>query len=221
MSYQQILYREDEAVARIALNQPDKLNALSLAMLAELRDAVGRVADPDSGVRCLLLTGAGRGFCSGADLTDPELPKTAQGRFDAGALLHNHYHPLIKALAALEMPVVVAVNGAAVGAGMSFALAGDIVLAARSAYFAQAFVNIGLVPDAGATFLMPRLVGRARTLAAMMLGEKIPAETAQTWGLIHQAVDDDALDAAASALARRLAAGPTQALAGIRRLIQA
>jgi 2-(1,2-epoxy-1,2-dihydrophenyl)acetyl-CoA isomerase len=198
-------------VARITLNRPASLNALNAAMLDEIRQAVGGL--PSSGARALLITGEGRAFSSGADLAaSGTLPD------DVGAALEAHFNPLIEALFALPIPIVAAVNGAAAGAGCSLALSADIVIAARSAYFLQAFVNIGLIPDAGATWLLPRLVGRARALEMMMLGERISAEQALEWGMIARVVEDAALAAEASALAERLARGPTVAHGLIRRL---
>src|SRR5215210_1714270 len=192
------------AVATITIARPDRLNALSGAMVDELRLAVSEIAD--SGARCLLLTGEGRGFSSGADLaTGGGLPD------DVGASLEKHFNPLVAALFALPIPVVAAVNGPCAGAGCSLALAADIVIAARSAYFLQAFVNIGLIPDAGATWLLPRLAGRARAMEMMMLGERVPAEQALEWGLISRVVEDEALESEAAALAARLAQGPTVA----------
>jgi 2-(1,2-epoxy-1,2-dihydrophenyl)acetyl-CoA isomerase len=199
------------AVATITIARPDRLNALSGQTVDELRAAVegsGR-----SGARCLLLTGEGRGFSSGADLTaGGGLPD------DVGASLEKHFNPLLEALFALPIPVVAAVNGPCAGAGCSLALAADIVLAGRSAYFLQAFVNIGLIPDAGATWLLPRLAGRARAMEMMMLGERVPADKALEWGLISRVVEDEALESEAVALATRLAQGPTVALGLIRKL---
>ena len=212
MAYQHIrLEQSPAAVATLTIARPDRLNALSSRTVDELRDAVGQVAG--SGARCLLLTGEGRGFSSGADLAgDGGLPE------DAGAALEKHFNPLVEAIFALPVPVVAAVNGPAAGAGCSLALAADIVVAARSAYFLQAFVNIGLIPDAGATWLLPRLAGRARAMEMMMLGERVPAQQALEWGLISRVVDDEALETEAVALATRLAQGPTVALGLIRRL---
>jgi 2-(1,2-epoxy-1,2-dihydrophenyl)acetyl-CoA isomerase len=199
------------AVATVTLNRPDSLNALSAAMLEELRAAVDSLAS--AGARCLLLAGEGRGFSSGADLASGGgLPD------DVGAALEAHYNPLIEALFALPLPVVAAVQGPCAGAGCSLALAADIVIASRSAYFLQAFVNIGLIPDAGATWLLPRLAGRARALEMMMLGERIPAEQALAWGMIARVVEEEELAAEAAALATRLAQGPTVAYGLIRRL---
>lgn len=206
------LEQSPAAVATLTMNRPDSLNALSAAMVDELRSAVESLAG--SGARCLLLTGEGRGFSSGADLAGG-----AGGTpDDAGRALEEHFNPLVEALFALPIPVVAAVNGPAAGAGASLALCADVVIAARSAYFLQAFVNIGLIPDAGATWLLPRLVGRARALEMMMLGERIAAERAHQWGLIARIVDDEFLIAEAVALATRLAQGPTVALGLIRRL---
>lgn len=201
----------DGKVATLTLNRPDSLNALSGALLDEMQAAVESL--PGSGARALLLTGAGRGFSSGADLAaGGGLPD------DVGAALEAHYNPLVQALFALPMPVVAAVNGPAAGAGCSLALAADIVLAGRSAYFLQAFINIGLIPDAGATWLLPRLAGRARALEMMMLGERISADKAAEWGLISRVVEDDELESEALALATRLAQGPTIAYGLVRRL---
>jgi 2-(1,2-epoxy-1,2-dihydrophenyl)acetyl-CoA isomerase len=212
MAYEHIrLEQSPAAVATITLARPDRLNALSAQTLEELRAAVEESGR--SGARCLLLTGEGRGFSSGADLgSGGGLPA------DAGEALEKYYNPLIEAIFALPIPVVAAVNGPAAGAGCSLALAADIVIAARSAYFLQAFVNIGLIPDAGATWLLPRLAGRARAMEMMMLGERVPAEQALEWGLISRVVEDEALESEAVALATRLAQGPTVALGLIRKL---
>jgi 2-(1,2-epoxy-1,2-dihydrophenyl)acetyl-CoA isomerase len=199
------------AVATVTIARPDRLNALSGQTVDELRAAVEEAGS--SGARCLLLTGEGRGFSSGADLAGGGgLPE------DVGASLEKHFNPLVEALFALPIPVVAAVNGPCAGAGCSLALAADIVIAARSAYFLQAFVNIGLIPDAGATWLLPRLAGRARAMEMMMLGERISAEKALEWGLISRVVEDEALESEAVALATRLAQGPTAALGLIRKL---
>ena len=212
MTFQHIrLEQSPAAVATIALNRPDSLNALNAAMLDELRAAVESLAG--SGARCLLLAGEGRGFSSGADLASGGgLPD------DVGAALEAHFNPLIEAVSALPIPVVAAVNGPCAGAGCSLALAADIVIAGRSAYFLQAFINIGLIPDAGATWLLPRLAGRARAMEMMMLGERIPAEQAAAWGLIARVVDDEALASEAVSIATRLAQGPTIAYGLLRQL---
>lgn len=212
MDFQHItLTTSPAAVATLTLNRPDSLNALTSTMLDEMRAAIdGLVA---SGARALLLTGAGRGFSSGADLASGGgLPD------DVGAALEAHFNPLVEALFRLPVPVVAAVNGPCAGAGCSLALAADIVIAGRSAYFLQAFINIGLIPDAGATWLLPRLAGRARAMEMMMLGERIPAEKAADWGLISRVVEDADLESEAAALAARLAQGPTMAYGLLRRL---
>lgn len=198
-------------VATLTIARPDKLNALSGQTVDELTAAVGEARA--SGARCLLLTGEGRGFSSGADLASGGgLPA------DAGEALEKHFNPLVEALFDLPFPVVAAVNGPCAGAGCSLALAADIVIAARSAYFLQAFVNIGLIPDAGATWLLPRLAGRARAMEMMLLGDRIPAEQAAEWGLISRVVEDEHLMSEAVLLATNLAQGPTVALGLIRRL---
>jgi len=212
MGYEHIRVEQSPAaVATITLARPQTLNALTGAMVDELRAAVEEAGG--SGARCLLITGEGRGFSSGADLASGGgLPD------DAGAALEKHFNPLIEALFALPIPVVAAVNGPAAGAGCSLALAADLVVAARSAYFLQAFVNVGLIPDAGATWLLPRLVGRTRAMEMMMLGDRIGAEQARAWGLISRVVDDEHLASESVALATRLAQGPTVALGLVRKL---
>lgn len=212
MNYEHIRVAQGpEAVTTVTIARPDRLNALSGQTVDELRAAVEEAGR--SGARCLLLTGEGRGFSSGADLASGGgLPD------DVGASLEKHFNPLLEALFELPIPVVAAVNGPCAGAGCSLALAADIVVAARSAYFLQAFVNIGLIPDAGATWLLPRLAGRARAMEMMMLGERVSAEQALQWGLISRVVEDAMLEAEAAALATRLAQGPTAALGLVRRL---
>jgi 2-(1,2-epoxy-1,2-dihydrophenyl)acetyl-CoA isomerase len=212
MAYEHVrLEFSPASVATLTITRPDRLNALSAQTVDELRAAVEETARSEA--RCLLLTGEGRGFSSGADLVSAGgLPE------DAGLALEKHFNPLVEALFALPIPVVAAVNGPAAGAGCSLALAADIVIAARSAYFLQAFVNIGLIPDAGATWLLPRLAGRARAVEMMMLGERIPAERAAEWGMISRVVDDEHLASEAVQLATSLARGPTVALGLIRQL---
>ena len=201
-------------VAVLTLNRPHRLNAAPPAMFDEIQVALRSL--PSTGARALLITGEGRAFCSGADLqgrADPGVQPPTQPRGTAThRSLTESYGPTMLALSKLALPVVCAVNGVAAGIGCSLALAGDFTLAARSAYFLQAFVNIGLVPDGGSTWMLARLVGKARAAEMMMLGERIPAEQAQAWGLIHRAVDDAELMPQAMALAERLANGPTVAL---------
>ncbi|AGH49919.1 enoyl-CoA hydratase PaaG [Sphingomonas sp. MM-1] len=213
MTYATIRYDLADKVATITLDRPDRLNAISLKLFEEVSDALDKALA--EGARAILLTGEGRAFCSGADLQDAGgLPE------DPGELLDSHYNPLAEKFASLPIPVVTAVNGLAAGAGCSVALWGDYVLAARSAYFLLAFVNIGLVPDAGATWLVARAVGRARALEMMLLGERVPAEKAEAWGLINRAVDDEALLGEARAVATRLAKGPTKAISLIRNSVR-
>jgi 2-(1,2-epoxy-1,2-dihydrophenyl)acetyl-CoA isomerase len=215
MPHRQIDLTVRDGVAVLTLDRPAVLNALTVAMAAELHDAVAVIAaDPD--IRAVLLTGAGRAFCSGADLAGD----AGAGAVDVGESLERYFNPLLETLFAMPKPLVVAVNGPAAGAGFSLALAGDIILAARSAYFVQAFVKVGLVPDLGATWLLPRQIGRGRALALMMLGERLSAETALDWGLLYGIEEDAVLHDAAWALATRLAAGPTQAYAMLRRAVR-
>ncbi len=202
-------------VATLTLAHPEVLNAISPEMLGGLLDALDAVEDPAHEVRCLLMTGEGRGFSAGANLAGGG--PSARGR-DPGSLLETHYHPVFRRLRDLRMPLVSAVNGVAAGVGMSLALMGDMVLAARSAYFLQAFRRIGLVPDGGATWLLPRLIGTARAKELSLLGERLPAEQALDWGLINRVYPDEDLIREARTLAAELAAGPTRSLAGIRRL---
>lgn len=209
-----VLYESTQAIATITLNRPDVLNALDDALIRALRDAVERAAGDDA-VRAVLLTGAGRGFSSGADLASvPPSPS-----LDLGQLLRERYHPVILAMRSMPKPVVCAVNGPAAGAGMSIALAGDIVLAARSAYFVQAFSKIGLVPDAGSTWFLPRYVGDVRARAMALLAERIDAPTAERFGLVWQVLDDEQLMPEARQLAARLAAQPTRACALIKQAL--
>lgn len=208
-TYQDILVEENNGVVTLTLNRPDALNALRTQTLQEIVAALNDVQDSGS-ARVLVLTGKGRAFSSGADLA------AGDGNGDLGYKVEHFYNPILETLMALPVPVLSVVNGPAVGAGCALALAGDIVLAGSSAYFLQAFINIGLVPDAGSTWLLPRLMGRARAQAMMMLGERISAQQAEAWGMIYQVLDDDALAGRSTELAQRLAAGPTRAYALIR-----
>ncbi len=221
MTYTTLDLTVEENLATVTLNCPEKLNALSREMLGELSNVLDRLAGGDEKARCLLITGAGRAFCSGADLSANPAAFSDDGDVGDAVLrsLKEAFHPVFGKLAALPMPYVSAVNGPAAGAGMSLAIAADIVIAARSAYFLQAFINIGLVPDSGSTWMLPRIVGKARASAMMMLGEKITAKTAEDWGLIYRCVEDDALMDEARAIAGKLAAGPTVALSCVRQAL--
>jgi 2-(1,2-epoxy-1,2-dihydrophenyl)acetyl-CoA isomerase len=212
MKYEHITFAVEQGVATLTLNRPTSLNSLTVPMASEMIHAVDRLRDEQL-ARVLLVTGAGRAFSSGADLS-------ALGMGDVGSILESHFNPFLERLFALDVPVLTAVNGPAAGAGCSLALAGDIVIAARSAYFLQAFVNVGLIPDVGSTWLLPRLVGRARAQAMMMLGERIGAEKAEQWGMIYKVVDDAALGDEVRSIATKLANGPTRSYAMIRQAIR-
>jgi 2-(1,2-epoxy-1,2-dihydrophenyl)acetyl-CoA isomerase len=211
MGYENILFTQDGGVARLTFNRPDRLNSFNDAMHAEVRDALGRVrADPAA--RVLLITGAGRGFCAGQDLSDRAVA-AGNAPVDLGASIERNYKPLVLTLRSLPLPVVCAVNGVAAGAGANIALACDLVIAARSASFIEAFAKLGLVPDTGGTYFLPRLVGTARAMGMALLGEKIPAEQAAAWGLIWQCVDDADLAATVERVVAAFAAAPTRGLA--------
>jgi len=218
MSFQNIRYEETGAVARVTLNRPDKLNSFNAAMHLELREALARAARPE--IRVVVITGAGKGFCAGQDLGDRVMASGAEPA-DLGQAIDTYYTPLVRAIRALDKPVIAAVNGVAAGAGCNVALACDLVVAARSASFIQAFCRLGLVPDAGGTWLLPRLVGPARAAGLAMLGDKLGAEQAAAWGLIWKCVDDDAFAAEIDALTTHLAAAPTQGLALTKQALQA
>lgn len=210
MEAQDLLVERRGDVLVFTLNRPERLNAAPPGLFDAIRAALADLGD----ARAVLLTGAGRAFCSGADLGGA-LP----GPDAVHAALAEHYNPALLALAELPVPVVSAVRGAAAGIGCSLALAADFCVASETAYFLQAFVNIGLVPDGGASWMLPRLIGRARALEMMLLGERVAAAQACDWGMIHRVVADDSLDAEALALAERLAAGPTVALGLMRRAV--
>ena len=212
MAYEHILSERRGDVAVLTLNRPERLNAAPPALFDELRAALSRL----DGARAVLITGAGRAFCSGADVAGGSLTADdpAQATYVA---LTEHYNPALQAIADLAVPVVSAVRGPAAGIGCSLALAADFCVVGESGYFLQAFVNIGLVPDGGASWMLPRLIGRARAAEMMLLGERVDAGKALDWGLVHKVVADEALDAEAFALAERLAAGPTTALGLMRR----
>lgn len=211
--YETILTEKKGDVLVVTLNRPERLNAASIQLADDLTAAL---YDLD-GARCVLLTGAGRAFCSGADLQARGTSSPVGG--GSHHALMNHYNPLMSQILRLPVPVVTAVNGPAAGVGCSMGLAGDFVLAGKSAYFLQAFVNIGLVPDGGSTWLLTKTIGKARATQMMMLGERVSADQAESWGLIYKAVDDAALMDEALALATRLAAAPTVALSTMRRNI--
>jgi 2-(1,2-epoxy-1,2-dihydrophenyl)acetyl-CoA isomerase len=205
------------AVRTLTLNRPAALNSFTGAMHRELLAALDTAAE-DPAIRALVITGAGRGFCAGQDLADPEMT----GReIDVGAVIEKHYRPLALRVRSMPMPVIAAVNGVAAGAGANFAFCCDFVVATRSASFIQAFSKIGLVPDCGGTWLLPRLVGRARALGLAMTGDKLPAEDAERMGLIWKCVDDAAFAEAVQAMATKLAAMPSRALVETRRVIDA
>jgi 2-(1,2-epoxy-1,2-dihydrophenyl)acetyl-CoA isomerase len=219
MSYEQIRFETSGGIARITLNRPDRLNSFTTKMHGELREALAQVS-ADRDARVVLLTGEGRGFCAGQDLSDRAVAPGDEP-VDLGASIAENYRPLVLALRNLALPVVCAVNGVAAGAGANIALACDIVIAARSASFIQAFCRIGLVPDSGGTFFLPRLVGMARAMGLALLGEKLSAEQAAAWGLIWKCVDDTELAPTTDALLAQLAQAPTGGLAAIKRALYA
>ena len=211
MTYQNILFTIEQGIATLTLNRPDKLNSFTQAMHEEVRDAIAAV-NADKSVRVFVLTGAGRGFCAGQDLSDRAVEPGSQG-VDLGESVEKNYAPLVLALKALPMPVICAVNGVAAGAGANLALACDIVIAGRSASFVEVFCKLGLIPDTGGTFFLPRLIGSARAMGLAMLGEKLSAEKAEDWGLIWKCVDDAELAAEARKLAVHFSTAPTKGLA--------
>src|ERR687884_1350093 len=203
MAYETIDFKADGPIARITLNRPDRLNSFTVEMHEEVADALGGL----EGARVLVLTGAGRGFCAGQDLNDRAV---APGEaVDLGVTVETCWNPLIRTLTSLPQPVIARINGVAAGAGANIALACDIVVAAKAAKFIQSFSAIGLIPDSGGTWVLPRLAGQARALGLALTGEPLEADKAAEWGLIWKAVDDDGLDAEVDALAERFAAAPT------------
>ncbi|MCQ4348836.1 2-(1,2-epoxy-1,2-dihydrophenyl)acetyl-CoA isomerase PaaG [Pseudomonas stutzeri] len=219
MSFEHILFTIEQGVATLTLNRPAQLNSFNAQMHKEVREALKQLRQSPE-ARCLLITGNGRGFCAGQDLSDRNVAPGA-AMPDLGESIENNYNPLIRTLRDLPMPVICAVNGVAAGAGANIALACDITLAARSASFIQAFCKIGLVPDSGGTWTLPRAVGMARAKALALLGDKLSAEQAEQWGMIWRCVDDEALQDEALKLARHLAAQPTYGLALIKRALNA
>ena len=219
MSYNTIQFQVEQGVATLTLNRPESLNSFTSEMHGEIREVMKQVKQ-DKSIRCLLLTGAGRGFCAGQDLNDRAVAP-GEAMPDLSLSIKQNYNPLVRSLMTLDKPVVCAVNGVAAGAGANLALACDIVLAARSASFIQGFSKIGLIPDSGGTWTLPRLAGRARAMGMAMLSGKLSAEQAADWGLIWQVVDDDNLMPEATALATHLASQPTKGLALTKRAINA
>jgi len=209
MPYQTILFELKDSIARLTLNRPDKLNSFNETMHLEVRDALSHLEK--YGARALLISGAGRGFCAGQDLGD----RGASGghQIDLGDTIEKYYAPMVRTLRALPLPVVAAVNGVAAGAGVSLALACDLVIAAKSASFIQSFAKLGLIPDTGGTFFLPRLVGTARALGLALLGERLSAEQAAAWGLIWRCVEDAAFAVSVEELVNTLVAAPTKGLA--------
>ncbi len=214
-----ILVSRDGDAVTITLNRPDKLNSFTAAMLDDFRTALEAAAGDES-VRCVVVTGAGRGFCAGQDLGDRAVAPGEAG-VDLGESLENRYNPVIRLVRGMAKPVVVGVNGVAAGAGANLALAGDIVIAARSARFIQSFARIGLIPDSGGTHILPRLVGHARARGLALLGDPLGAGQALEWGLIWDVVDDGALAGTVADLAARLAAGPTAGFAAVKQALDA
>ena len=213
--YETIRFELHDRIARITLNRPDRLNSFTSQMHEELRDALANLDD----ARVVVLTGAGRGFCAGQDLNDRAV--TAEGQpADLGMTVETSWNPLIRTLTTMPQPVIARVNGVAAGAGANVALACDIVVAARSARFIQSFSAIGLIPDSGGTWVLPRLIGQARALALALTGEPLSAEKAEEWGMIWKCVDDEALDSEVDAIAHKLASLPPLGLASIKTMMR-
>jgi 2-(1,2-epoxy-1,2-dihydrophenyl)acetyl-CoA isomerase len=227
MSYQTILFEVADGIARLTLNRPDRLNSFNTVMHAEVRAALASLRDGAGGgsagsgstARVLVLSGAGRGFCAGQDLGDRAVSPGGTAAVDLGESIEKNYKPLVMTLRNLPLPVIGAVNGVAAGAGANIALACDLVVATRSASFIQAFSKLGLVPDSGGTWFLPRLVGTARAMGLAFLGDKLSAEQAAQWGLIWRCVEDAEFSGVVDALARQLAAAPTQGLARTKQAI--
>jgi 2-(1,2-epoxy-1,2-dihydrophenyl)acetyl-CoA isomerase len=211
MIHQTVLFKIADGIVRLTLNRPERLNSFNTQMHEEVRDALSQI-EQDQNVRVMVLSGAGRGFCAGQDLSDVDVTAD-DGSVDLGASIEKYYAPLVLRLRSLKMPVVCAVNGVAAGAGANLALACDIVIAKRSASFIQSFCKLGLVPDTGGTYSLPRLVGTARAMGLALLGDKLSAEQAADWGMIWQCVDDADFDSVIDKTARQLAEAPTQGLA--------
>ncbi len=212
MNYETITFKAKDGIATLMLNRPDKMNALNTRMRGEITDALGSIGDD---VRCVVMTGAGAAFCSGQDLSD------ASAAIDIEATLRGEYEPMLNAVITCRAPVIAAVNGVAAGAGANLALAADVVIALDSAYFSQAFTKIGLIPDAGGTWILPRLVGNARALGMMLFAEKITADQAADWGMIWQSVPAGEFVETVGVRARQLASGPTGAYLAVRQAVRA
>jgi 2-(1,2-epoxy-1,2-dihydrophenyl)acetyl-CoA isomerase len=219
MSYENILFEITNGVARLTLNRPDKLNSFTTAMHEEMRDALAGLR-AEKGLRVLLLTGAGRGFCAGQDLGDRAVAPGEQP-IDLGFSIEKYYGPMVIALRTLNVPVLCAVNGVAAGAGVNLALACDLVIAKKSASFIQSFSRLGLIPDTGGTYLLPRLAGTARAMGLALLGDKLPAEEAAAWGLIWKCFEDDSFESETEKLLQHLATAPTLGLARTKQAIYA
>ena len=216
--YKTLEFTIEDGVAILTLNRPDRLNSFTVAMHEEMQDALS-VTENNAEIRALLLTGAGRGFCAGQDLGDRAVAPGGEA-VDLGHSCETYWNPMVRRLSEMAIPVICAVNGVAAGAGANVALACDIVMAAKSAKFIQSFANIGLIPDSGGTWVLPRLIGQARALAITLTGEPVIAEKAEDWGMIYKAVDDEALMETALGLAKKLASGPTLGLAETKKRIR-
>jgi 2-(1,2-epoxy-1,2-dihydrophenyl)acetyl-CoA isomerase len=218
MAYQDIIFSFEAGIARLTLNRPDKLNSFTAHMHGEIADALTQVEQ--GGARVLVITGAGRGFCAGQDLSDRQM-SAGDAPPDLGMTIETYYAPLVRRLRALACPVLVGVNGVAAGAGANIALAGDIVIAKESSSFIQAFCRLGLLPDTGGTFALPRLVGQARAMGLSLLGDKLSAREAQDWGLIWKCVPDEDFDSELDRLAAHFAQAPTKGLAFTKQALNA
>lgn len=218
MALKTIEFSIEKSAARLTLNRPERLNSFTVQMHGEIAEALDRI-EADKSIRTLLITGAGRGFCAGQDLNDRAVTPGSAAP-DLGESVEKRYNPLIQRLTSLPMPVVAAVNGVAAGAGASLAFASDIVIAAKSAKFIMSFANIGLVPDSGSSWALPRLAGQARALGLALTGDPLPAEQAADWGLIWKCVDDDKLVDDANAMIAKFSAAPTRGLAETKKLLR-
>lgn len=219
MRYENVLFSIENGIARLVLNRPSKLNSFSETMHHEIADVMHYLAQANNGVRVLLITGAGRAFCAGQDLSEGQM--SGESEVDLGITVARYYEPLVRNLRALPFPVVAAVNGVAAGAGANFALACDIVVAKSSAFFMQPFVNLGLQPDTGGTYFLPRLIGSARAMGLALLGDKLSADQAEHWGLIWKSIPPEEFETVVETLVCRLASGPALAHAHIKQALHA